>query len=159
MFHKCYSIIRINRAAESSKPRVMLRDQRRKPPSKNFSISRAILLGFLRSLARAIQYEANKINRRREDWPIGSRAVNMLRDLRRRVRGPARHVAPANMRAEVRARSEHVCTTGQYDVNNRLRDGSLENATCARGTNRAKINAWRGKSRLFSRFSSVSCVH
>ena len=31
---------------------------------------------------------------------------------------------------------------------NRLRDGSLENATCARGTGGAKLNEWRGKSRI-----------
>ena len=67
-------------------------------------ISRAILLGFLCSLASAIQCEANKINRLREEGPIGSRAVKMLRDLRRRARGLARHVAAANARAEVRAR-------------------------------------------------------
>ena len=29
-------------------------------------------------------------------------------------------------------------------AHNRLRDGSIENATCARGTNRAKLNGWRG---------------
>ena len=44
-------------------------------------------------------------------------------------------------------------------AHNRLSDGSLENATCARGTDRAKLSASRGKSRLFSRFSSVSRVH
>ena len=44
-------------------------------------------------------------------------------------------------------------------VHNRLRDGSLQNAICARGTNRAKLNAWRGKSRSFSQLSSVSRVH
>ena len=44
-------------------------------------------------------------------------------------------------------------------VYNRLSDGSLENATCARGTDRAKLSASRGKSRLFSWFSSVSRVH
>ena len=71
---------------------------------EKISISRAIQLGFLRSLVSAIRCEANKINRRREERPIGSRAVKMLRDLRRRARGPARHVAAANARAEVRAR-------------------------------------------------------
>ena len=74
---------------------------------EKISISRAIQLGFLRSLASAIQCEANKINRRREEGPIGSRAVKMLRDLLRRARGPARHVAPANARAEVRARTHN----------------------------------------------------
>ena len=71
---------------------------------EKISISRAILLEFLRSLVSAIRCEANKINRRREERPIGSRAVKMLRDLRRRARGLARHVAAANARAEVRAR-------------------------------------------------------
>ena len=71
---------------------------------EKISISRAIQLGFLRSLVSAIRCEANKINRRREERPIGSRAVKMLRDLRRRARGLAHHVAAANARAEVRAR-------------------------------------------------------
>ena len=71
---------------------------------EKISISRAIWLEFLRSLVSAIRCEANKINQRREERPIGSRAVKMLRDLRRRARGPARHVAAANARAEVRAR-------------------------------------------------------
>ena len=66
-------------------------------------ISRAIRLGFLRSLASAIQCEANKINWRREEGPIGARAVKMLRDLLLRARSPALHVAPANAHAEVRA--------------------------------------------------------
>ena len=71
---------------------------------EKISISQAIWLEFLRSLVSAIRYEANKINWRREERPIGSRAVKMLRDLRQRARGPARHVAAANARAEVRAR-------------------------------------------------------
>ena len=71
---------------------------------EKISISRAIRLEFLRSLVSAIRCEANKINRRRVERPIGSRAIKMFRDLRRRARGPARHVAPANARAEVRAR-------------------------------------------------------
>ena len=84
----------------------MLRDQRGDQPSKieEISISRAIRLEFLRSLVSAIRYEANKINRRREERPIGSRAVKMLRDLRRRARGLAHQLAAANSRAEVRAR-------------------------------------------------------
>ena len=68
------------------------------------SISRAIWLGFLRSLVSAIRCKANKSNWRREERLIGSRAVKMLRDLRRRARGLAHHVAAANARAEVRAR-------------------------------------------------------
>ena len=52
-------------------------------------ISRAMLLGFLRSLLSAMRCEANKINRWREEGPIGSPAVKMLRDLRRRARGPS----------------------------------------------------------------------
>ena len=111
LYTKCF--INVNRsswstdcAAQNSKPRVLLRDQHGDQPSKieKISISRAIRLEFLRSLVSAIRCEANKINRRREERPIGSRAVKMLRDLRRRARGPARHVAAANARAEVRAR-------------------------------------------------------
>ena len=66
------------------------------------SISRAILLGFVRSLLSAIRCQANKINQRREEGPIGSRTVKMLRTCSG-ARGPARHVAAANARAEVRA--------------------------------------------------------
>ena len=43
------------------------------------SISRAIRLGFLRSILSTIKCEANKINWLREEGPIGSRAVKMLR--------------------------------------------------------------------------------
>ena len=71
---------------------------------EKISISRAIRFGFLRSPVSAIRCEANKNNRRRVDRPIGLRAVKMLGVLRRRARGPARHVAAANARAEVRAR-------------------------------------------------------
>ena len=55
---------------------------------------------FLRSVVSAIQCETNEINRWREERPMGSRAVKMLRDLQRR----ARSLAAANARAEVRAR-------------------------------------------------------
>ena len=46
-------------------------------------------------------------------------------------------------------------------AHNSLRDGSLENATCARETNKEKLNAWREKSwlGLFSRFSSISSIY
>ena len=71
---------------------------------EKISISQTIWLEFLRSLVTSIQYEAKKFNWRREERPIGSHAVKMLRDLRRRARGLARHVAAANARAEVRAR-------------------------------------------------------
>ena len=70
---------------------------------EKISISRAIRLSRLEFL-RSLRYEANKINRRREERPIGSRAVKMLRDLRRRARGLAHHVVAANARSEVRAR-------------------------------------------------------
>ena len=71
---------------------------------EKISISRAIRFGFLRSPVSAIRCGANKINRRRVERPIGSRVVKMLSNLRRRARGPARHIAAANARAEVRAR-------------------------------------------------------
>ena len=63
---------------------------------EKISISRAILLEFLHSPVSTIRCEANKINRQREVRPIGSRAVKILRDLRRGARGPARHVAAAS---------------------------------------------------------------
>ena len=71
---------------------------------EKISISRAILHGFLRSLVSAIQYVANNINLQREERPIGSRAVKILRNLLLRARGLAHHDAAANARAEVRAR-------------------------------------------------------
>ena len=74
---------------------------------EKISISRAILLEFLRSLVSAIRCEANKINRRRAEGPIGSRPVKMLRDLWRRARGLVHHVAAANARADVRARMQN----------------------------------------------------
>ena len=70
---------------------------------EKMSMSRAIRLGFLRSLVSAIRCEAYKINWQREERLIGSRSVKMLRDLWRRARGPSLHLAAANARAEVRA--------------------------------------------------------
>ena len=71
---------------------------------EKISISREILLGSLRSLVSTIRFEANKSKRRREERPIGSRDIKMLRDLRRRARCLAQHLAAANARADVRAR-------------------------------------------------------
>ena len=78
---------------------------------EKISISLAILLGFLRSLVSPIRCEGNKINRRREEGPIGSRAVKMLRDLRRRARVPH---SMSRRRTRV-PKWEHICTTGRYD--------------------------------------------
>ena len=66
------------------------------------SIYRAIWLGFLRTLVSAIRSEANKSDLWREERPIGSRTIKMLRDLLQRARCLV-HVAAANARAEVRA--------------------------------------------------------
>ena len=76
-------------AAESFKPRVILHDQRGNQPSKNrenmdFSSDSARILAF-----STHWHEANKSNRQREERPIGSRTVKMLRDLQRRVRSLA----------------------------------------------------------------------
>ena len=86
---------------------------------EKISISRSILLEFLRSLVSTIRCEANKINRRREERPIGSRAVKMLRDLRQGARGLAHHVAAANARAEVRARMHNWSIWWHNDVKDR----------------------------------------
>ena len=64
---------------------------------EKISISQANWLDFLRSLVSAIRYEANKIIRLREERPIGSRALKMLRDLQRRSHCLAYHVAAANL--------------------------------------------------------------
>ena len=69
-------------------------------------ISPAIWLWILRSLASATRCEANKNIQLREERPIGSYAVKMMRDLRRRAvsrTDDAQHVAAANARAEGRA--------------------------------------------------------
>ena len=93
-------------------------------------------------LSHFVTGEAIKINRRREE---------------KNYEGPA--AARARSRAACgggeRARRSESTYAQQVDMmsrivaHNRLRDGSLENATCARGTNRAKFG-WRGKSRSFS---------
>ena len=75
-----------NCAAESSKPLVMLSSLgptlgTKKAKFEKISIFRAIQLWFLRSLVSTIWCEANKSNLRREERPIGSHAVKMLRDL------------------------------------------------------------------------------
>ena len=135
---------------------------------EKISISRAIRLEFLRSLVSAIRYEANKINRRREERPIGSRAVKMLMDLQcGGARAPAA-VSRIMWRRRTRApKWEHACITSWDDVTDRraqkvawwLARKCNMLRYYARGTDRSKLNAWRGKSRWFSRFSSVSCVH
>ena len=108
-----------------------------------------ILIEFVRPLVSAIRCEANKSNWWRRERPIGSCAIKMLNwsDLLLCTGGLAQHVAAANARSKVRAR--------MHDWSACERDGSLENATCKLG----KLNAWRGKSRLFRPFSSVSSVH
>ena len=121
--------------------------------SEKISISRAIQLGFLRSLVSTIRCEAYKINRRREERLIGLRAVKMLRDLLLRARSCAACGDGERARRSENTYAQQVDIMSRIVAHNRLRDGSLENATCARGTNRAKLNGWRGKSRLFSRFS------
>ena len=68
----------------------------------------------------------------------------MLRDLLLCARGLALHVVAANARAEVRAYSQLVDMMSRIVAHNMLRDGSLENATCARGTDQAKLNAAGG---------------
>ena len=122
---------------------------------EKISISRAIWLGFLRSLVSAMKFEANKSNLRREERPIGSRAVKMLRDLQWRWRCLAQHVAAAKARAKVNAQLVNMIS--RIVVHNRLRDGLLESASCSWETNLAKLNACKGQS--FSQFSSVSHIH
>ena len=113
------------------------------------SISWATQVGLLRSLVSAIRCEANKCNQVRGERPIGSRAVKMLRDLWLRARGLAQHVAAANAHAEKRAAtySQRVNMMSMIVAPNRLRDGSLENATWALGIHLANLNVWRGKFR------------
>ena len=88
------------------------------------------------------------------DQPTARRETHWLAR-RQNVEGPA--AARARSRAACRGgerarRSEStyaqlVDMMSRIVAHNRLRDGSLENATCARGTNQAKLDAWRGKSR------------
>ena len=129
---------------------------------EKISISREILLGFLRSLVSAIRC-ANKINRRREERPIGSCSVKMLRDghgpTAARARSRAACSGGERARQSDSTYAQRVDMMSRIVTHNRMGDGSLENTTCARGIYRAKTNQGRGKSRLFSRFSSVSPVH
>ena len=82
---------------------------------EKISIFQTIWFEFLRSLVTSIQYEAKKFNWRREERPIGSHAVKMLRDLR-----CARAVSRGMWRRRTRApKWEHVFTTGRYDVKDR----------------------------------------
>ena len=95
---------------------------------EKISLSWAIRLGFLRSLVSAIRFEANKINRRREQRPIGSRAVKMLRDLSRTCGGAARSRAACG--GSERARQSESIYAQLADMvsrivaHNRWRDGS-----------------------------------
>ena len=123
---------------------------------EKISISQAIQLGNLRSLVRAIRFEANKSNRRRKERPIGSHTVKMLRDLLLRARSCAACDCCERARQSESKYAQLVDMMSRIVAHNRLRDGS--NATCARGSDRADLNVWRGKSRSFSLFSSVSRV-
>ena len=111
MFHKSYSIIRINRlccgklktSSYSSGPTWG-------PTKQNWenlwgSFSRVIQLGFLRSLVSSLRCEANQINWWREERPIAFNARHHNAEgPGPSALSPARHVAAANARAEVRAR-------------------------------------------------------
>ena len=52
-----------------------------------------ILLELLHSLVSAIRFEANKVNRLREERPSGSCTIQMLTDLLLHARCLAQHVA------------------------------------------------------------------
>ena len=92
---------------------------------EKISISRAILLGFLRFLVRAIRCKANKGNRWREERPSGSCAVKMLSDLLHccSARCLAQHVAAARARVFERSESAYA----------------LKISTCKLGTDLAKL--------------------
>ena len=57
------------------------------------------------------------------------------------ARGPTLHVAVANARTEVSTYAQQVDMMSRIVAHNRLRDDSLENATCAQGTVPAKFSA------------------
>ena len=114
MFQKCKLIIVINRFCSGKLETSRYASGPTWGPSPTYhakfeknSISRAIQLRFLRSLVNAIRCEANKSNRRRWERPVGSRAVKMLGDMWWRARGLAQHMAAANARAKVRARTHN----------------------------------------------------
>ena len=125
---------------------------------KKISIFRAIRLCFLRSLVSAIRSKLIRAPGGAKRDPL-ARTPSKCWGTCGGARGFAQHVAAANARAEVRARMHDGSIWCQRSPQNRLRDGSLENATCAQGTDRAKLNAaWRGKFQSFRRISSVSRV-
>ena len=127
---------------------------------EEISISLAILLGILRSLVSATWCGANKSNQRREERPIGSHAVKILRGLL------------------VCARSRAACGGGESarwkeSVSLYMHNwsiwcqGSSRTIDCVMAHSKTRYsrtdqtNAWRGKFRfkLFTRFSSVSRVY
>ena len=101
----------------------------------------------------------NKSNLLHEERDVGLLAVKMLRDLRGRVRSREACGCGKRPRWSESMYTQPVDMMWRIVAHNRYRDGSLKNATCARGIDWAKLNAWRGKSRSFSLFSSASRVH
>ena len=87
-------------------------------------------------------------------YTTGSWAIEMLRDLLRRVLCHVRAACGGGERSHRSGstNAQLVDMMSTINLHNRLRDGSLKNATCARGTDPAKLNEWRGKSRSFCRF-------
>ena len=102
-------------------------------------IFRAIRLGFLRFLVSAIRCEANRSNRRREERHIGLRAVKMLRYLQQRAGSCAASGGGERARRSDSTYAQLVDMISRIVARNRLRDGSLENATW--GTDRTKLTA------------------
>ena len=102
------------------------------------SISQAILLGFLLSIVSTIGCEANKSNRRRQTARTETHRLAHSQN----VVGPA---AECSLSSAACGSCKSVCQSestyaqrvdlmSRIVTHNRLRDDSLENATCARRT-------------------------
>ena len=110
-------------------------------------------------VVNAIRCEADEINRWSEETHWLARRQNVEGPAAARARSRAACGGGERARRSESTYSQLVVMMSRIVAHKRLRDGSLEKATCAPGTDRAKTNACRGKPRLFSRFSSISCVH
>ena len=143
-------------AAENSKPWVLLQDRRGVQTSKNWEN-----LNFLRDSAWILVFsssakrrEANKSNRQCEEKPNGIAYTAQSKCWGTCCCARSRAACGCGERA---CRSEgtyaQLVNMSRIVTHNRLPDGSLENKICTWGTNKAKLNLWRGKSRLFSCFS------
>ena len=103
-------------------------------------ISRQIWLGFKHSLVSAVLCEANKSNWQRNERPFGSHSSKYWSACSV-VHAQSSTVCGGGKRALVRAQM-HILgdVMSRITAHNRLHHSSLENVTCARGRDTAKLD-------------------